>query len=132
MLKEKAKTALILHHGIYRFIPVPCRLRNASGTFQCKTSTTLLSVKWQFALVYMEVIFIFSTSPEQHKDHVHKVLTLLKSPGETLKLMCQFFTDNIDYLGHVIRPRRLEIALHTHTPLADCKRPAISQNSGPS
>lgn len=57
---------------------------------------------------------MFSGAPEEHIDHVRHVLTLLNNAGVTLKLKkFTFFMDTIDYLGHVIRLKRLEIANHT-------------------
>lgn len=56
----------------------------------------------------------FSKTLEKHIYLVKKVLTLLQPTEFTLKLKkCFFSTDTIDYLGPVIRPRRLEIATCT-------------------
>lgn len=43
-----------------------------------------------------------------------KIFSLLHSAGATLKLKrYKFYTDYTDYFGHVICPRRLELASHT-------------------
>lgn len=42
------------------------------------------------------------------------LLTLLTNAGVTLKFKkCRFFGDTTDYLGHVIRPKRLKNSSHT-------------------
>lgn len=84
----------------------------------------LASVKWRFALVYLDAIFIFSKTPEKHIDHVEEVLTLLQGAGVALNLKtCFFFTDFINYLRHVLRRIRLDIANHTAGAIQGLKRP---------
>ena len=122
--KDRDKTAFTSHHGLYRFIRMPFGLKNAPATFQRAIDVILSSVKWQFALVYLDDIVIFSPKPEEHIEHVKKVLMLLQDAGVTIKLRkCFFFTDNIDYLGHVIRPGTLEIAPKATEAIKNLKPP---------
>lgn len=54
---------------------------------------------------------MFSNSVEEHIRHVDEVLTVLSDAGVSLKLKkCDFFTNRVDYLGHVIHPGKLEVA----------------------
>lgn len=77
-------------------------------------SSVRWTLRWQYALSYLDDIVIFSRTPQEHIGHVRKVLTLLHDAGVTLQLKkCKFFTETINYLGHVIRPRRLDISSHT-------------------
>lgn len=46
----------------------------------------LLSVRWLYALLYLDVIVIFSGTQQQHIGQVHNVVTLLYIAGVTLKL----------------------------------------------
>lgn len=121
---DRDKTAFTSPHGLYRFIRMPFGLRNAPGTFQRTMDVILSTVKWQFALVYLDDIVVFSRTPVEHIDHVRHVLTLLHDDGVILKLKkCRFFTDTIDYLSHVIRPRRSEIASHTTDAIRGLQTP---------
>lgn len=57
---------------------------------------------------------IYTKSPVEHIGHVRRVLTFLSNAGATStwrKLKC--FLKTIDYLGHVICPRHLEITPYT-------------------
>lgn len=73
----------------------------------------LFSVWWQFVPVYLDGIVIFSKTPELHFEHVQRVPLLLNNVETNLKLKkWNFFTDNINYLDHVIRSIRLELASH--------------------
>lgn len=93
---------------------MPSGLQNTPGTFQQAMHVILSTVKYQFALVYLDVIVIFSRTPDEHILPIHTILNLIRDSGVTLKLKkIHFFTETIDYFGKVIRPRRLEIASHT-------------------
>lgn len=82
----------------------------------------LFSVKWKFALFYLDDIVIFSRTPREHINHTQLVLSLLMGTGVTLKLKsCPFSTNKIDFLGHVIRPGRLEVANRTTDGICDLK-----------
>lgn len=46
--------------------------------------------------------------------HLRRVLSLVRDADVSLQLQkCNFFTGTFNYLGHVKRPGRLEIATHT-------------------
>ncbi len=60
--------------------------------------------------MYLDDVIIYSKSIEDHIKHVDEVLTCLREAGITLKISkCTFFSDKIEYLGHIIKPGRLEI-----------------------
>lgn len=82
---------------------MPFGLRNALGTFQRTLDVILSSIKWQFALVYLDYIVVFNRALQQHIDHECEDLALLHSADATIELRkCKFFTHTINYLGHVI------------------------------
>lgn len=56
---------------------MPIGLQNIPDTFQRTMNVILSSVKWQFTLVHMDDIMIYSETPKQHTAHVCKVLLLL-------------------------------------------------------
>ena len=54
---------------------------------------------------------VFSKTFNEHVKHVQDVLNILQRAGFSLKLKrCNFFTKTVDYLGHVVKPSRLEMA----------------------
>ena len=79
--EDKDKTAFISHYGLYRWLRMPFGLKNAPGTFQRAADIILASVKWQFALVYLDDIIVYSKSIEEHLDHLASVLKLLQRAG---------------------------------------------------
>ena len=109
--KDRDKTTFTTHFGTYAFTRMPFGLKNAPATYQRAIDTILTTVKWQFALVYLDDIIVFSSSFEDHKSHLRTVLKLLEAAGVTLRLAkSKFFHTEVDYLGHVIKPGALEIA----------------------
>lgn len=55
-----------------------------------------------------------SESSVKYIEQVRKILTLPCNAGDTLKLKKGLFlAKTIDFLGHIIRPKRLKIASHT-------------------
>ena len=110
----KDRSAFVSHHGMYQFVRMPFGLRNAPATFQRAIDFILADAKWQFAIVYIDDIIIFSRTPEEHLEHLDTVLGLLAKAGVTLKLnKCHFFREQIEYLGHIIAPGELRVANKT-------------------
>jgi transposase InsO family protein len=108
---DRDKTTFTSHHGTYRFRRLPFGLRNAPATFQRAIDVILSGVKWKTCLVYLDDVIIFSPDRESHLGHVDEALSLLRQAGLSLKLKkCRFFSETVDYLGHVIRPGRLGVA----------------------
>lgn len=99
------------HHGLFRFIRIPFGLTNAPETFRRVTDVFLSQEKFQYALVQLDHVIVFSKSVEKHFNHVSTVLSLSKDAGVSLKLKkCSFFTDHVDFLGHIIRLGKLQVA----------------------
>ena len=109
--RDRDKTAFVSHFGLYRWLRMPFGLKNAPATFQRAADVILAAVKWQFALVYLDDVIVYSKSVEEHFDHLAYVLRLLQKAGLTLKLpKCEFFRESVDYLGHIISPGKLNVA----------------------
>jgi len=66
--------------------------------------------KWQICSVYLDDVIVFSLSPEEHLQHLDEVFTRLEKAGVILKAAkCHFFREEVEYLGHVIRPGRVHV-----------------------
>lgn len=110
---NREKTALTSYHGLSRYMRVPFGLEHAPGILQSAMHFILLMVKWLYAVVYLDEIFILSCSTSEHIAQLRQVLNLLRNSEVTLKLMrCSFFTNTMSYLGHVTRPRWLKIVFY--------------------
>ncbi len=72
--KDRDKTAFVPHMGSNRFMRMPFGLTHAPATFQRALDILLSGVKWQFCLVYLDDVIIYSNSEREHIDHVDQVL----------------------------------------------------------
>lgn len=68
--RDRDKTSLNSHHGLFRFKRMRLGLKNALTTFQQAADVILARVKWQFALVYLNDIIIYQSSQEEHFIHL--------------------------------------------------------------
>lgn len=73
-------------------------------------------------LIYIDDMVVFSKSVEEHMKHLRRVLTLIKEAVLNMNLKkCKLFSDEKNYLGHVIGPGLLEIAEHMSNAVLDLK-----------
>lgn len=108
--EDREKTAFCSFDGLYQFTRMPFGLTNAPASFQRALDVILARYKWKTCLVYIDDVIIFSSSVEDHISHVDTVLTALKRAGVSLKIYkCDFFTQKVKYLGHIVRPGTIEI-----------------------
>ena len=103
-----AKMAFLTDLGKFQFLWVPFGLTNAPAYFQ-ELMNMILHGADSFALAYLDDILIFSSTPEDHIEHIGIVLKCLKKAGLKLKKSkCCFFHKQLSYLGHVISSEGLK------------------------
>ena len=58
----------------------------------------------------MDDVIIYSNNSKEHFEHLDNILAALHAAGISLELKkCEFLTDKVKYLGHIVRPGKLEI-----------------------
>jgi len=78
-------------------------LTGAPSTFQRTMKNILREWIGIFVLIFVDDILIFSSSPEEHLEHVRIVLDACRSHNLRLKpKKCNFQKQSVVYLGHVI------------------------------
>ena len=61
---------------------------------------------FNFAIAYLDDIIIFSRMAEEHLSHNRQVFEKLRSAKLSMKFSkCDFFTEEIQYLGHILSTR---------------------------
>lgn len=99
-------------------------LKNAPGTFSRIIYIILFSVKWKFEIVYLDDIVILLRTPRKHINPTRLVLGLSMEASIKIKIKkWAFFTNEINYLGSIIRPGRLEVSNHTTDAIRALKIP---------
>jgi len=107
---DREKSAFRTHAGICPLAVHALWTDNAPATFQPALDIILSGLKWQLCLVSLDDFIIFSTSAEQHVKDVDVVLTRLREAGVTLNIeKCTWFSDEVEYLGHIVRPGQLHV-----------------------
>lgn len=100
---EEWKTAFRTRYGHFEYTVMPFGLTNAPATFQALINDALRPYLDVFIIVYLDDILIFSKSPEEHKNHVCKVLDILLRHGLYVNSDKSCFNQqHIDFLGYRI------------------------------
>jgi hypothetical protein len=100
---DRDKTAFISNHGLYEYVKMPFGLCNAPSTFQRCIELILRGLQWKTLLIYIDDIVIYSSNMEDHIRALDEVLVRLSKAGLKLKpSKCDFFKNEVLYLGHVI------------------------------
>lgn len=102
--EDREKTGFVTQTGHYHWTCLPFGLKISPAIFQ----RILYGIiqKYQltsFCTNYIDDILIFSNSFEEHKLHIEKLLSAIRTEGWKLKLVkCFFAQHKIKYLGHII------------------------------
>ena len=95
------KTAFTSPFGKYEYVKVPFRLAQAPAYFQELMTGVLKDLP--FAMAYLYNIIIYSSTPEEHLEHIKTVFEKLCHAKLSMKLSkCHFFAKEIQYLGHIL------------------------------
>ena len=91
------KTAFTSPFGKYEYVKVPFRLAQVPAYFQELMTGVLKDLP--FAMAYLDDIIIYSSTPEEHLQHIKTVFEKLCHAKLSMKLSkCHFFTKEIQYL----------------------------------
>ncbi len=104
------KTAFVTHGGVYQFRKLPFGLRNSPSAFSMAMNHVLRNLTFDFAVIYVDDILVYSSSMEQHLEHLSEVFSRLRAADLRLKpSKCKFLSSKIPYLGHMISSKGVEM-----------------------
>ena len=100
--KDREKTVFVTEEDLHKCNVLPVGLANAPTMFM-RTMNNLLEAHKAYVLVYLDDILIFTKgSDSEHKEAVEAVLRTLHVDGWHLATeMCEWFVDEVHFLGHV-------------------------------
>ena len=94
-------TAFTSPFGKYEYVKVPFGLAQAPAYFQELMTGVLKDLL--FAMAYLDDIIIYSSTPEEHLQHIKTVFEKLPHAKLSMKLSkCHFFIKEIQYLRHIL------------------------------
>lgn len=96
-------TAFRTQEGLFEYTVMPFGLCNAPATFQRLMNSVFRDMLHSCVVVYLDDILIFSSSREQHVQHIREVLRRLRKSHLFAKASkCEFFSHSVSFLGYYI------------------------------
>ena len=76
---------------------------NAPGTFERLMERVLAGLQWKVALLYLDDVIVFSSTIEQHIEHLGLVFERIRKANLQLKAKkCHLFKTEVTFLGHKV------------------------------
>jgi len=97
------KTAFRTRDGLYEFLVLPFGLTYAAAYFMDLMNWVFHAYLDKFVVVFIDDIFVYSKTREDHLEHLRTVLKTLADHKLYAKLKkCDFLMEKVHFLGHVI------------------------------
>ena len=101
--ESRKKTAFVTPWELYEWVRIPFGLMNAGPNFQRFMEETLVDIRDEFAMPYLNECIVYSKTFEDHLEHIRQVLIRFRARGLKLKLSkCEFFGSQVNYLGRTV------------------------------
>ena len=115
--ESREKTTFVSFVGKYMFTRMPFGLVNAPAIFQ-RVMERALEGCYDFSAPYIDDVIVFSSSVEEHAQHLGEVVKALGKAGLTIKKgKCVFGRTSVEYLGHRIGSGCLAVPEHRITAM---------------
>jgi transposase InsO family protein len=99
--------------GLKQPTRMPFGIRNAPAVFQREMQRVLKDKLYKGVMVYIDDILIYSATADEHEVLVEWVLRRLQEEGYYAHPdKCEFFRDEVEFLGHVISAAGVAVQQH--------------------
>jgi hypothetical protein len=110
MEEEKMKTTFTTPWGTFMYENMPFGLMNAEATFQRAMDIDFIGEKYNFVVIYLDGITIFSTSDEEQLQHLKNTFEKCRRYGISLNPKKSHFSmEEGKILGHIVSPEGIKI-----------------------
>ena len=97
------KTTFRMRYGHYEFLVMPFGLTNAPADFMDLMNCVFRPYVDQFVVVFIDNILVYSKDREIHDTHLQVVLETLRKEQLYTKLSkCEFWMNEVSFLGHIV------------------------------
>jgi len=122
-------TAFVCDEGKFEFVRMPFGLKTAPSIFQRFVNRVLGKARGTFAEAYLDDILIYSSSWEEHLEHIAYVLNALQQAGLTVNISkCSFCKSKMEYLGYIISSRGVEVNQEKLRPMKEFPTPKTQRD----
>lgn len=98
--------------GIYQWLRMPFGAAGAPATMQQLGDRLLGDLNWKNALLYLDLVVIFSDSEEEHVSHIEAFLQrVAEARLQLMPQRCAFFTQELKFFGHILTPTEYKMDL---------------------
>jgi len=97
------KTPFCTRYGHYEFLVMPFGLTNASAAFMGIMNRVFKPYLYQFVVVFIDDILIYSRTPEEHTHNLRTTLEVLRRNELYANFSkYEFWSNKVEFLGHVV------------------------------
>ncbi|XP_073066032.1 uncharacterized protein [Primulina eburnea] len=118
------KTAFRTRYGHYEFMVMPFGLTNAPAAFMDLMNRVFKPFLDKFVVVFIDDILVYSSSEEDHKEHLRLTLQKLREKELYAKFKkCEFWLKSVTFLGHIISAAGVSVDPKKVEAIMDWSRP---------
>jgi hypothetical protein len=108
--QDACKTSFKTKQGLFEWLFMSFGLCNTPTTFMCVMKDVFRPFLDEFVIVYLDEIFVFRRTWDEHVRHVKKALDTLQREKLYVKMSkCEFGKTALVYLGHIVGGGQLKI-----------------------
>jgi hypothetical protein len=121
---DVGKTAITTPFGHWEYLVLPMGMANAPSIFMALMNDVFKGME-HFCLVYLDDVLVYSSSPEEHANHLRMVLARLREHRLYAKRSkCVFAQTTLKFLGHILSAEGVRVDPEKTQVLQDWKTPA--------
>ena len=122
--RDRPKTAVITHRGLFQFKRMPFGLCNAPATFQRCMQQVLGKLMYNGVVCYLDDILIYSRDLSSHLQLLDEVFGRLANAGFRLNLKkSKFLQTETRFLGHIVSRNGIRVDEAKVTAISNFPKP---------